>query len=223
MKNCLRDCVGSRRQAEGRIERVSEEIQMGLIQELMLKLLKKKRQSMYIDLYNNFVKSLHLAVPKDKVDPVLKESFDRINDKYFVGLVEMPNLVWGKFATTTYGSYDFKNDTVTISRAFKDVEDTKYVDYIMFHEILHKQRKFFRSGSKTYYHDKRFKRLEKVFEGGGEIEKELGRVVGREKAKAYYRKKRENEEQKEKRRKRQVLIGSEEWAEKARKKLLKWF
>ena len=181
---------------------------MGLIQELMLKLLKKKKNSMYVDLYNNFVKNLHLAIPKDKSDPQLEESFIRINDRYFLGLVEQPNLVWGRFATTTFGSYDFKNDTVTISRAFKEVEDTVYLDYIMFHEVLHKQRKFFKSGSKTYYHDKKFKRLEKVFENGDVIEKELGRVVGREKAKAYYRKKKEKKEVK---------------VEKKRKGVFRWF
>lgn len=178
---------------------VSSEIQMGLIQELMLKLLKRKRCSMYIDLYNNFVKSLHLAIPKDKSHPQLEESFNRINERYFLGLVERPNLVWGKFATTTFGSYDFKNDTVTISSVFKEAED-KYLDYIMFHEILHKQRKFFRSGTKTYYHDKRFKRLEKVFEDGEQVEKELGRVVAREKAKAYYRKKKEDRQKTQERR-----------------------
>ena len=178
---------------------ISPEIQMGLMQELILKLLKKKKQSMYVDLYNNFVKSLHIATPKDKSDPQLEESFNRINERYFLGLVERPNLVWGKFATTTFGSYDFKTDKVTISSVFKEVEDTKYVDYIMFHEILHKQRKFFKSGNKTYYHDKRFKRLENVFENGAQIESELGRVVGREKAKAYYRKKKEKVEKVKKR------------------------
>ena len=185
---------------------VSPEIQMGLMQELILQLLKRKKHSMYVDLYNNFVKNLHLAIPKDKSHPQLEESFNRVNDRYFLGLVERPNLVWGKFATTTFGSYDFKSDTVTISSAFKEVEDVKYLDYIMFHELLHKQRKFFRSGTKTYYHDKRFRRLEKVFEGGEQIDKELAIVVRREKAKAYYRKKKENRQKPQKQRK-QKLFG----------------
>ncbi|MFC1742177.1 hypothetical protein ACFL3V_06590 [Nanoarchaeota archaeon] len=169
---------------------ISPEIQMGCMQELLVKLMKVKKESMYIDLYNGFVKNLHVAVPKDNIDPLLRESFDRVNERYFLGLVECPNLKWGRFATTTFGSYDFKNDTITMSSAFKEVEDIKYVDYIMFHEMLHKQRKFFKSGARTYYHDARFKRLEKVFEDGAAIEKELGRVVGKEKAKAYYRQKR---------------------------------
>ncbi|MBW2972223.1 hypothetical protein KY359_04275 [Candidatus Woesearchaeota archaeon] len=194
---------------------VSPEIQMGLMQELMLKLFKKKKHSMHVDLYNSFVRNLHIAIPKDKNDPQLEESFNRVSERYFIGLVERPNLIWGKFATTTFGSYDFKTDTITISSVFREMEDTKYLDYIMFHELLHKQRKFFKSGNKTYYHDKRFKRLEKVFEGGEQIEKELGRVVGREKAKAYYRNKKGQGEN--------AIIGSKEWAERARKKLFEWF
>lgn len=190
---------------------ISPEIQMGLMQELMAKLLKSRKPSMYIDLYNNFVKSLHLSIPKDRSHPQLEASFKRVNERYFLGLVEQPNLVWGKFATTTFGSYDFKNDTVTISSVFRDVEDTKYIDYIMFHELLHKQRKFFKSGTKTYYHDKRFKRLEKVFENGDVIEKELTTVVRREKAKAYYRKKKEQKEQ-----------GAQK-VEKKRKGVFGWF
>ncbi|MFH1063716.1 MAG: SprT-like domain-containing protein [Candidatus Woesearchaeota archaeon] len=166
---------------------ISPEIQMGLMQELILKLFKRKKSSMYIDLYNSFVKNLHIAVPKDDVDPELQQCFDRVNERYFLGLVEMPNLVWGKFATTTFGSYDFKCDRITISRVFKEIDDQQYIDYIMFHEMLHKQRKFFKSGARTYYHDKKFKRLEKVFEQGPQIEKDLSRVVARAKATAAYR------------------------------------
>jgi hypothetical protein len=172
-------------------ESISDEIQMGLIQELMLKLMKRKRQSMYIDLYNNFVRHLHIAIPKDHTEPQIEESFDRVNEKYFLGLVEKPNLRWGQFSTRTFGSYDFKTDMITISTVFKDVEDTKYIDYIMFHEMLHKQRKFFKSGTKTYYHDARFKRLESVYEDAKKVEGELSTVVAKERAKAFFRQKTE--------------------------------
>ena len=59
---------------------ISKEIQMGLIQELMMKLFKKKRSKiktmMYVDLYSNFVKNLHIAVPKNRIDPILEKSFN---------------------------------------------------------------------------------------------------------------------------------------------------
>jgi len=165
---------------------ISKEIQIGLMQELILKLKKTRKETMNIDLYNSFVKNLHLAIPKTKSDPALEESFKRINSQYFLGLVEQPNLKWGQASTTTFGSYDFKTDTVSISRIFKETDPT-YLDYIMFHEVLHKQRKFRRSGSKTYYHDKTFKRAERVFKDQDRIEKQLNKVARNAKLKAMFR------------------------------------
>lgn len=171
---------------------ISPEIQMGLMQELMQKIFKSKgKHTMYVDLYNGFVRNLHIAIPKDENDPELEQCFNRVNDRYFLGLVERSNLRWGKFATRTFGSYNFKTDRITISSVFKEVPDPKYIDYIMFHEMLHKQRKFFKSGTKTYYHDAKFKRLENVFEGGNNIENELVTVVRKAKASAAYRTRKE--------------------------------
>ena len=72
----------------------SKEIQMGLIQELMLKLFKPKNKkeinTIYIDLYNEFVKNLHKTIPKDNVHPFLKASFDRVNEKYLRNTVFNP-------------------------------------------------------------------------------------------------------------------------------------
>ncbi len=165
---------------------ISEEIQMGLIQELICKLLKKRTTTTYIDLYNSFVKNLHLAIPKELSDPLLEESFNRVNQQYFLGLVEQPNLKWGRHSIRTFGSYDFKNDTVTISKIFKD-QDSLLTDFIMFHEVLHKQRKFRRSGSKTFYHDAKFKRAERIFKNAEIIEKRLNRVARNAKFKAFFR------------------------------------
>jgi predicted metal-dependent hydrolase len=165
---------------------VAREIQIGMAQELLCKLLRKKKDTIYIDLYNNFVKNLHLAVPKNRIDPELEESFDRVNERYFLGLVEKPNLRWGRQAVRTFGSYDFKNDTITISRIFRDA-DPRYVDYIMFHEMLHKQRKFKSNASRTTYHDSKFKRAEKIFKDSDMLEKELGRFATKERAKAFFR------------------------------------
>lgn len=155
---------------------ISEEIRIGLIQELMLKLFKGKKNSMYIDLYNNFIRKLHISIPKTKSHPVLEESFNRINEKYFYGLVETPNLEWGYPSKTKLGSYDFKNDTITISKVFSKL-DPVLLDYIMYHEILHKKYKFKNKNGKNYYHGCEFRRKEKEFEGHREIEKLLNKKL----------------------------------------------
>lgn len=150
---------------------VSDEIKMGLVQELLLKLFKGKARTDNIDLYNSFIKKLHIAIPKDNVDPVLKDSFDRVNEKYFFGLVEMPNLVFGPRSRSTLGNYNFKSDTIKISSILKNREDL--LDYVMYHEVLHKKNKFNKSGSKTYYHTSKFRREEREFEDQEAMEKKL--------------------------------------------------
>src|SRR3989338_3038600 len=67
---------------------VSKEIQIGLIQELLLKIFKIKKKTTNIDLYNLFMKNVHIAIPKTKTDETLEESFSRVNEKYFFGMVE---------------------------------------------------------------------------------------------------------------------------------------
>ncbi len=150
---------------------VSDEIKMGLVQELLLKLFKGKVNTDNIDMYNSFIKKLHIAIPKDNVDPMLKESFDRVNDKYFFGLIEMPNLVFGPRSRSVLGNYNFKSDTITISSILK--KNQELLDYVMYHEALHKKNKFKRSGSKTYYHTSKFRKEEREFENQEEIEKKL--------------------------------------------------
>jgi predicted metal-dependent hydrolase len=164
---------------------VAKEIQIGIAQELLCRLFKKKKKTLFMDLYNNFVRNLHKVVPKDKNDPVLEASFNRVNERYFVGLVERPNLVWGQNSVRTFGSYNFKSDTITMSRIFEK-SDTKYLDYVMFHEMLHKQRKFETRGLRTRYHDSKFKRAEKIFKDSEQIEKDLRRFAVKMRVKSFF-------------------------------------
>ena len=163
---------------------IDEDIVIGLIQDLICKVKKNKKRTFNMDLYNNFVKNLHIAIPKDKVDFRLKESFDRVNERYFLGMVDMPNLAFSRNdATTTLGHYDFKTDTITISRIFEKRDDL--VDFIMYHEMLHKVHKF-KPGLKTRYHSTKFRIAEKSFENHTKMEKELNRFLrGRRIKKAF--------------------------------------
>ncbi len=152
---------------------VSKDIKIGLVQELLLHLLGEKKDSLHIDLYNNFVKSLHHAVPKTKTHPILEESFDRVNEKTFIGLVERPNLVWGTWSKRKLGSYCFKTDTITISKVFVDINDPALLDHVMYHEILHKQVKFDAKGGRARYHTKKFRELEHATFNHEEMERRL--------------------------------------------------
>ncbi len=159
---------------------IDEDIVMGLLQELICKVKKNRKRTFCMDLYNNFVKNLHIAVPKDRVEPKLKESFERVNEKYFLGMADLPNLVFGRNSTSSLGHYDFKTDTITISRVFEDRNDL--LDFVMYHEMLHKMHKF-KAGLKTTYHSSKFKKAERSFENYEKVERELNKFLRRRRVK----------------------------------------
>ena len=142
----------------------------------MLKIFKDKKNTTNIDLYNIFMKKIHLAVPKTKTDPTLEESFNRINEKYFYGLIEKPNLVWGNNSIRKLGSYEYGSDTITISRVLEET-DENMLDYIMYHEVLHKKHKFNSKNGRNYHHTQLFRKNEKEFENSERIERELSKVL----------------------------------------------
>jgi len=164
---------------------VSREIQIGLVQELLLKIFKAKKRTTNIELYNIFMKKIHIAVPKTKSDPVLEESFNRVNEKYFYGLVEKPNLVWGNVSLRKLGSYEYGSDTITVSKIFQGTGEL--MDYIMYHEVLHKKHKFENKNGRNYHHTKKFRRDEREFENSKEMEKEISRLVNKKRLKTIFR------------------------------------
>ncbi len=158
-------------------KKISKEIQIGLIQELMTKILKgKKYKTMNMELYNLFMKNVHLAIPKTKIDEILEDSFDRVNENYFNGMADKPNLQWGNDSTSKLGSYEYGSDTITISTIFKNSEQ-QLLDYVMYHEMLHKKFKFQNKNGRNFHHSNEFKRMEGKFENRELIEREISKLA----------------------------------------------
>ena len=153
---------------------VSEEIQIGLLQELMLRVFKEKKSTLNIDLYNNFMKHVHIAAPKTKTDPLLAESFQRLNDQFFDGFLEQTNLVWHT-SLSRLGCYEYGSDTISMSTILEG--DPDVLDYVMYHEMLHKHLKFNCSNGKTRHHTKEFRDMEAKFPNSEVLEKKLQHVV----------------------------------------------
>jgi len=151
---------------------ISRDIKIGLIQELMSKILgKRKTNSPNIDLYHIFLKRVHIAVPKTKTDTLLETSFNRVNENFFAGTIELPNLCWNN-SRRKLGSYDYGSDTITISKMLENSEN-ELMDYVMYHEMLHKKHKFNSKGGKIYHHTKEFRSSERAFPNSHIIEKKL--------------------------------------------------
>tara|TARA_Y100000310_G_C20547936_1_gene746553 strand:- start:116 stop:772 length:657 start_codon:yes stop_codon:yes gene_type:complete len=162
--------------------KISKEIQIGLIQGLMLKVFKDKRKTTNIDLYNSFMKNLHISIPKINNDPVLEESFNKINEKYFFGLIEKPNLTRHN-SIRRLGSYEYGTDTISISEVL--LSDKNLLDYVMYHEILHKKHKFYEKNGRTFHHTKEFRRMERSFESSGEMEDRIKGLMRHKRRKKF--------------------------------------
>ena len=95
----------------------------------------------------------------------LGQVFDKVNQDYFRGQLERPQLSWSvKRSYRRLGTYSAQLDQVTVSRTLDNMEIPSYViEYIMYHELLHKKVGVQRANSGKRNHTKAFKDLEKQF------------------------------------------------------------
>ena len=156
---------------------IDEEIKIGLIQHLLLKIFKTKQKSTQnIEIYNHFTKNISMLTPKTKIDPFLEESFQRINRQFLDHQVEISNLRWGKDSKRKLACYNFHSDTITVSTIFQDARQ-EVLDFLMYHEMLHKYYKFTHKNGRHSYHSREFKDAEKSYPNYQEIEKEIEGII----------------------------------------------
>jgi hypothetical protein len=155
---------------------IEDEIKIGLIQSLLLKLFKKKTSTPNINLYNNFVKNIPILTPKTKSDPKLETSFNRVNQNFFQNTIEQPNLTWGTASRRKLASYNFHDDTVSVSTIFKESRE-EILDYLMYHELLHKFHKFNHKNGRSHFHTPKFRSDENLYPKKNEIDQEINRII----------------------------------------------
>ena len=95
----------------------------------------------------------------------LQEIFDRINRDYFKGKMACPRLTWSKNLTRRkMGHYQPSTDTVLISLTLDNARTPDFlIDFIMYHELLHKQLGMKMVGGRRYAHTRAFRTAEKRF------------------------------------------------------------
>jgi len=91
--------------------------------------------------------------------------FARVNTEYFASSLPRPQLTWSQSATySKFGHYAFSSDTVLLSVSLDRAEVPEYVvDFIMYHELLHKKHGVSKSRRRKTAHTSAFKRDEKAF------------------------------------------------------------
>ena len=169
---------------------IDDEIKIGLIQHLLLKVFKKKITTTNIQLYHNFIKNIPILTPKTKIDPYLHASFQRIQTK-FLQNIELPNLQWGADAKRKLAHYNFHNDTVTLSSLFKEAPQ-HIIDYLMYHELLHKKHQFNHKNGRSSYHNKQFREEEAIYPNFKQIDKEISLFLRTKHKKSFWQRLKEN-------------------------------
>ncbi|MBR9702844.1 M48 family metallopeptidase [Candidatus Woesearchaeota archaeon] len=133
-----------------------------------------------MDLYHTFLKKLgdyqtgsggHIA------DEELQVSFDKVNAEYFDDYMLAPNITWGGDSIQHLGHYSFTDDTITMSKSMSGAGEL--LDYVMYHELLHKKHKFEHKNGRTRSHTKAFRTDERKFKinNGEEAEKALTKYL----------------------------------------------
>jgi hypothetical protein len=95
----------------------------------------------------------------------LAVSFDRVNAEYFDGGLSRPHLVWSRtFAVRKFGHYDHAHDTVMVNMVLdRETVPALAVDFIVYHELLHKQMGVTWKSNRIAAHTPEFKEREQQF------------------------------------------------------------
>lgn len=155
---------------------VDEQIIMGLIQNLLIKMFKRRYgkycENNKVQMYENFLKNVAITAPRTESHPELVDAFNRVNEGYFNGLMDMPNLQWGQDSFAKLGSYEYGNDTVTITNALREAPH-EMMDYVIYHELLHKKHKFYHKNGRSFHHTTIFRQDEKRFRDAEKLEQDI--------------------------------------------------
>jgi hypothetical protein len=108
----------------------------------------------------------------------LEEIFERLNARFFGGMLGRPQLGWSRSASRhQLGHFDPSHNAIVISRIFdRPVTPLVALEYVMFHEMLHLRFPVDHSRARRCVHTKEFKTAEKEFPNFKEAKEMLKRL-----------------------------------------------
>lgn len=95
----------------------------------------------------------------------LGRMFRRLNHRYFDAQLPQPTLTWSRRRTRTIlGHHDGIHDTIVISKTLDSYDVPEwFVEYILYHEMLHIKHPARLINGRRYYHTKAFRAEEQKF------------------------------------------------------------
>lgn len=95
----------------------------------------------------------------------LEQLFEQVNREYFASSLSKPRLSWSQSHTyRKFGHYQPATDRVVLSLTLDDADVPAFVvEFVLYHELLHKYHKAKWSGNRRMVHTSEFKRDEQQF------------------------------------------------------------
>jgi hypothetical protein len=109
----------------------------------------------------------------------LDKMFTKLNRRYFNGEISKPTITWSQRRTRSIlGHHDQVYDSITISKTLdsKDVPEW-FVEYILYHEMLHIKHPARLINGRRYYHTTAFRLDERRFPHYQQAQKWLERLA----------------------------------------------
>ena len=109
----------------------------------------------------------------------LAASFERVRREYFENALTQPRLAWSTiFTGRTFGHYEPTHDTVVISCTLDRPDVPEYaIDFVMYHELLHKMLGVDRRSIRKAAHTPEFRAAEQRFSALAEAEAVLKKLT----------------------------------------------
>ncbi|MFN2492478.1 MAG: SprT-like domain-containing protein [Pyrinomonadaceae bacterium] len=109
----------------------------------------------------------------------LDRMFSRLNRKYFDSALEKPTITWSQRKTRSIlGHHDRVYETITISKSLDSAQVPDwFVEYILYHEMLHIKHAARMINGRRYYHTAAFRLDERRFDRYDDAQQWLERVA----------------------------------------------
>ncbi|MEI7988876.1 MAG: hypothetical protein WCI88_07530 [Chloroflexota bacterium] len=109
----------------------------------------------------------------------LENIFDRVNHEYFDNMFTQPRLEWSRtHSKRNLGAYRPDSNSLIFSKILDNPKVPEFVlEFVMYHELLHKQMGIKIVNGRSYSHTKKFRSAERQFLRYDEVEKVLRSLV----------------------------------------------
>lgn len=103
-----------------------------------------------------------MAQKRHRIAFTFDELFESVNRDCFGGKLPKPTIVWSaRRARKQMGAYNYQTDTLSINPVLNEPDTPRYaLEFLLFHELLHKALGFTVQNNRRSFHGKEFKQYE---------------------------------------------------------------